>query len=182
MAMVTWILGWFGSILFVMRRNQRQVVDGLFMLKAFALLCSVFASVFFWLIFGASGWMYILFKAQESVYFMMPEESFWNFKLLLVLCFITKTIHLVDLLHTQTQHDIFFIDWEQPREGAPKSSRGAGSDEEDSGSSMVPVSAWRSVFVANEWVKLQGQRSVSVELTLLLLLYILRGLDWERCS
>ena len=44
---------------------------------------------------------------------MMPEESFWNFKLLLVLCFLCKTIHLVDLLHTQTQHDIFFIDWEQ---------------------------------------------------------------------
>ena len=37
------------------------------MLKAFALLCSVFATVFFWLIFGASGWMYILFKAQERM-------------------------------------------------------------------------------------------------------------------
>ena len=51
--------------------------------------------------------------SQESIYVMMPEESFWNFKLLLVLCFLCKTIHLIDLLHTQTQHDIFFIDWEQ---------------------------------------------------------------------
>jgi len=168
------VLGWFASLFFVMRRNQRQVVDGLFMLKAFALLCSVFATVFFWLIFGSAGWLYILFKAQESIYVMMPSETYWEFQLLLVLTFIAKVIHLIDLLHTQTQHDIFFIDWEQPRTGPDKR---AESDEE---TNVVPVSAWRSVFVANEWVKLQGQRTISVELTLLLLLFILRGLEWER--
>ena len=59
------------------------------------------------------------------------------------------------MLHTQTQHDIFFVDWEQPRTGAS----GGGDNE----SNVVPVSAWRSVFVANEWVKLQGQRTISTE-------------------
>eukprot|EP00966_Prymnesium_polylepis_P070614 1641015-Prymnesium_polylepis.1 len=90
MSIVTWVLGWFASLFFVMRRNQRQVVDGLFMLKAFALLCSVFATVFFWLIFGSAGWLYILFKAQESIYVMMPSETYWEFQLLLVLTFIAK--------------------------------------------------------------------------------------------
>ncbi|KAL1495402.1 hypothetical protein AB1Y20_016770 [Prymnesium parvum] len=173
MLIVAWILGWFVSLLFVMRRNQRQVVDGVFMLKALALLCAVFASAFFWLVFGASAWLFLLFKAQESIYLMMPSEDYWNFELLLSLTFIAKCVHVVDLLHTQTQHDIFFIDFEQP--ALPP-----GGAAHDGLEKATTVSAWRTVFVANEWVKLQGQRKISIELSLLLLLFVLRGLEWER--
>ena len=41
------------------------------------------------------------------------------------------------------------------------------------------VSVWRSVFAANEWVKLQASRAVHVEFNLLFLLLLLRGLDQE---
>ena len=62
--------------------------------------------------------------------------------------FAAKCLHIVDIVLTQTRHDLFFIDWEQPRAASD-----AKGDEEANGA--MPVSAWRTIFVANEWVKLQ---------------------------
>ena len=69
---------------------------------------------------------------------------------------------------SQAHHDVFFVDWEQPR--------GQQADEK------LPnqVSVWRSVFAANEWVKLQTSRAVHVEFNLLFLLFLLRGMDQAR--
>ena len=69
---------------------------------------------------------------------------------------------------SQAHHDVFFVDWEQPR--------GQQADEK------LPnqVSVWRSVFAANEWVKLQTSRAVYVEFNLLFLLFLLRGMDQAR--
>ena len=69
---------------------------------------------------------------------------------------------------SQAHHDVFFVDWEQPR--------GQQADEQ------LPnqVSVWRSVFAANEWVKLQTSRAVHVEFNLLFLLFLLRGMDQAR--
>ena len=87
--------------------------------------------------------------------------------------------------HVQTQHDLFFIDWEQPRgvskddandEQLPPAGRG-GAPRADK--NMVPVSVWRTIFVANEWVKLQEAQSISTEITLISLLFLLRGLGIE---
>ena len=45
---------------------------------------------------------------------------------------------------------------------------------------MLPVSVWRTIFVANEWVKLQDVRGISMEVNLIALLFLLRGLGVER--
>ena len=59
--------------------------------------------------------------------------------------------------------------------GSSKSARGAHGD-------AMPVSVWRKIFVANEWVKLQHLRSISVELNLIGLLFLLQGLGLERSA
>ena len=56
---------------------------------------------------------------------------------------------MCDVLYVQTQHDIFFIDWEQPR-----TLKGGDDDDEAARSASVgdvdgralPVSVWRSVL------------------------------------
>lgn len=78
-----------------------QVVDFLFMLKALAVVCSVFASTFTLLVFCSCGWLFILFKVQQDLYVMMPPETYWNFQMFLTLAFFAQCIHLVDLLHSQ---------------------------------------------------------------------------------
>ena len=179
-----------------MRRNQQQQIDGAFLLKAFSQLCRVFSDVFFWYLFGFCGWMYMLFKNQDEVFVMMPPDSALRpFRALLGCAFGAKCLHVADFVWSQAHHDpnpnpnpnphphphphsnpnpnpnqahhdVFFVDWEQPR--------GVGDDKQP-----TQVSVWRSVFAANEWVKLQASRAVHVEFNLLFLLLLLRGLDQE---
>ena len=47
-ALVLWGLGWLVQMYLWMRRNQRQQIDGTFLLKAVSQLCRVFSDVFFW--------------------------------------------------------------------------------------------------------------------------------------
>lgn len=48
------------------------------------------------------------------------------------------------------------------------------------GSYKLSVSAWRSLFVANELNELQAKRYISIEFTLLFLLFFLHGLGWDQ--
>ena len=153
MAVVVWVLGWFGKLVFSMRRNARQGVDAEFIVMAvargdglcrchhhrplhhrhlhlsppppppLAQLCRVFADVFFFLLFGIAGWLYILYKGQDEVYVLMPdgleaERLFYAFRATLCCVFGAKCVHIAWIIRTQTQHDVFFIDWEQPKGGA----------------------------------------------------------------
>lgn len=54
--------------------------------------------------------------------------------------------------------DIFFLDWEKPRRVLAK-----GGGREEPG----PVSAWRTLLVANEWNELQTARFTCPTFTLL---------------
>ena len=148
-----------------------------------AQLCRVFADVFFFLLFGIAGWLYILYKGQDEVYVLMPdgleaERLFYAFRATLCCVFGAKCVHIAWIIRTQTQHDVFFIDWEQPKGGADDAET-ANAD----GSGGPGVSVWRSIFAANEWFKLQTERTVSLELNLVSLLFLLEGvgqLDYAR--
>jgi len=232
-AIVLWVLGWFFQLYLWMRRNQRQVIDGAFLVRAASQLARVFADVFFWLLFGTCGWLYCLFKNQDDVFVMMPmDDELGPFQTVLVICFAAKLLHVLDMIVQQASHDVFFVDWEQPQGAVPdapeksrdddderdrdrrKARRGGRGDDgrgrdrdrdrdrderrgdrdrdrdrdrrdsdEDEEAALKraggAVSVWRSVFVANEWVRLQTQRCVSLEFNLLFLLFLLRGLDQE---
>ena len=63
--------------------------------------------------------------------------------------------------------DVFFLDWEKPRRVLAK-----GGAREESG----PVSAWRSLLVANEWNELQTARMTNPALTMVVL--VRHSLAW----
>ena len=106
------------------------------------------------------------------------ERLFYAFRATLCCVFGAKCVHIAWIIRTQTQHDVFFIDWEQPKGGADD-----GETANADGSGGPGVSVWRSIFAANEWFKLQTERTVSLELSLVSLLFLLEGvgqLDYAR--
>ena len=64
--------------------------------------------------------------------------------------------YVMKLLYKQSYADVHFIDWEPLR----NASKVSGS---------TSVSVWRSILVANEWVRLQTKRVLDIKLTLFLL-------------
>ena len=65
----------------------------------------------------------ILYKAQNELFFFMPvarpPDSMYMvgpwmpFQVFIIILFIAQCLQMIDLLLVQTQHDLFFIDWEQ---------------------------------------------------------------------
>ena len=71
--------------------------------------------------------------------------------------------------------DIFFIDWERPKEGGNKMS--ADGKSVGTGSS---VSIWRTYFVANEWNEIQTIRKTNVFFQLMATLFFLEVLNFKE--
>jgi hypothetical protein len=64
--------------------------------------------------------------------------------------------------------DIFFIDWEAPNPALKDSQTGE------------QVTAWRQIFLANEFNELQAEmRFLTPETTLLWFGFFIKGLGWE---
>lgn len=180
-ALIFWAIASLGPLYMQMRRNKGQVVDLTYLVGVLATVSHAFSNVFFLFLFGCCGWVLLLYKGQNEIYFLMPisEGPYLShfadrFRDILVAALFAKCLHIVDLVWRQTRLDLFFIDWEQPR--GRDAERGGDENGDDPSHG---VSTWRTIFVANEWVQLQGARAVSLELSLVALLFLLRGLDVE---
>lgn len=168
---------------------RSQVVDTTYLVGALARLCRVFADIFFVFLFGCAGWMLIIYKEQKEIYVMMPLSEGPNeselsrvFRAVLVAVFVAKWVHIVELVLSQTRHGLFFIDWEQPKGAADAEHAEGEVGLRSAGEVASGVSTWRTIFVANEWAQLQGVRTVSLELSLVSLLFLQQGLGLEDFS
>jgi hypothetical protein len=86
-------------------------------------------------------------RPQEEVQLLMlRDEQLANFRVTVLLAIVGQSLGLVQLLWSQVNIDVFFIDWEKPRRVLAK-----GGGREDT----APVSCWRTLLVANEWNELQ---------------------------
>merc|ERR1719261_1076818 len=125
------------------------------MIRLFAVVAEVFALTFFSLIFGVTIWWFITFKNGNELFLLMPAElppsiflGIMPFQIFISCMFGAKLVHVLDIVRVQTQHDLFFLDWEQPRaqkseggdddEPTTSSSRAKGGDDRKG---MIPVSA-----------------------------------------
>ena len=78
----------------------------------------------------------------------------------------TQTLVVFQLVYKQCTMEVLFVDWEPARAPDPQS--------------PFPISAWRSIFVANEWAELQTTRRTSVHFILFWLGFFLVGLGLEH--
>eukprot|EP00039_Didymoeca_costata_P004639 m.75010 g.75010 ORF g.75010 m.75010 type:complete len:1006 (+) comp12487_c0_seq3:1381-4398(+) len=129
-------------------------------------LSAVLSTLIFVVLCGVSLYFLIFSKGDQSgSAFVLPpkNEDIDLFETLLIVGTLFKALHFIFVIHQQSQADIFFIDWEPPKQ--PGSIDRVGEPE------AATVSLWRRLFVANEWNELQTQLQFPMELVLLLMLF-----------
>ena len=130
--------------------------------------------------------------------------------MLVYTCFFAQSGFLAQLLYLQCTAEVFFVDMENGNHSASASSSAASGGSSDNASSAPllnnssgggnnangattssgaatlaaesSVSAWRRIFVANEWNRLQGCRRTSLELTLVVIAFAFMGRDLEALA
>ena len=104
--------------------------------------------------------MLVLFKGQTEIFLTLPEgDQEIAFITLLVTAFVFRLATVFYLIWKQVTVQIFLIDWEKPKEQVNGNS--------------VPVSIWRTYFVANEWNEIQSLRKIRpVPVLLAVLLFL----------
>ena len=167
---------WLYGVLQTSRRRQTRDPDAKTMMHAAGSGANAIASGLTIVMFWASGYFFLFYKAQtDDGYTMVPLDSSSEVKLfkeLLDAAVSFAAIGVAYLIQWQTNYDIFFLDWERPRTSSAPNGKIDAS----------PVSAWRKMFIANEWNELQSQRVTSRELTLLLMVLFLEGLNGRNLA
>lgn len=118
--------------------------------------------IIFVLMFTICLYWFIGIKIQSgSKLLLVPVDSstlaYFNFGL--YLGFACSLAHVLHSIYRQCTVDIFFLDWEKSR-GKLLS---LNNEEPEK---ACPVSAWRSIFVANEWSRLQTFRRTNLSFNL----------------
>ena len=121
-------------------------------------------AVILMLFYEGSLWAFL--QRQDVVYLVHPEgKAVEEWLGLLGAAFALRCLSLIHMVVMQCSADIFLIDWERPR-GVSRAQDGKKSAE-------VPVSIWRTYFVANEWNEIQASRKVNPNLQVRVLFCVL---------
>jgi meckelin len=86
------------------------------------------------------------------------ETDVSYFKLAVVATAGLELVHVTRMIYKQCTAELFFVDWEQAK---------ALNQESAESTKKVTVSIWRSIFMSNEWAKLQVYRKCDIQFTLL---------------
>ncbi|KAM9095922.1 meckelin isoform 1-T1 [Sarcophilus harrisii] len=161
------------------RRIGSPMIDLQTVMKFLVYYAGDLANVFFIITMGTGLYWLIFFKAQKAVSVLLPmlsqEESFVTY----VGCaFALKTLQFLHKLVCQVTIDIFFIDWERPKGKVLKAVEGEGGLR----SAAVPVSIWRTYFVANEWNEIQAVRKINPLLQVLTVLFFLEVVGFKNLA
>ena len=166
---------WLYGVMQVSRRRQTRDPDAKSMLHAVGTGANAIASGLTIAMLWASGYFFLFYKAQTEVYTMVPLDEAKQvkvFKEMLDVAVSLAAVGVAYLVYWQCDYDIFFLDWERPRTSSTPSGK----------IDAAPVSAWRKMFIANEWNELQSRRITSRELTLLLMVLFLEGLNYQNLA
>ncbi|XP_021118294.1 meckelin isoform X3 [Heterocephalus glaber] len=161
------------------RRIGSPMIDLQTVMKFFVYYAGDLANVFFVVTVGTGLYWLIFFKAQKSVSVLLPlaaqEERFVTY----VGCaFALKALQFLHKLISQITIDIFFIDWERPKGKVLKAVEGEGGVR----TATVPVSIWRTYFVANEWNEIQTVRKINPLFQVLTILFFLEIVGFKNLA
>ena len=87
--------------------------------------------------------------------------------------FIFKFLQVIHIIACQVTVDIFFIDWERPKNQAS-----AGGDSQKG--QEASVSIWRTYFLANEWNELQVTRKINPIFQIFCVIFFLHVVGFEN--
>ncbi|KAJ8608271.1 hypothetical protein CTAYLR_007272 [Chrysophaeum taylorii] len=147
--------------------------------RCILLYARIFVRAYFPLVFVLCTYWLVFFKFQDAVFTMLPRENrddgkdfeYYPVRTMIIVMWTFQTASVFQLAYDQCNREVFFLDWERPRE------QHFPFDAESHRSS---VSAWRTVVVANKWAELQTARRTSLRFVLLGVGFVLLGLDYEN--
>jgi len=121
-------------------------------------------------------WLFTKSQATGSAFLLPPDnENVAMFETAMIFGLTGKLIHILVTIWNQRSIVIFFIDWESGKselEDSNAESDQAAREKAKNAKTMLTesanqVSAWRRLFIANEWNELQSMQSVSIRVVLL---------------
>ncbi|KPA73559.1 hypothetical protein ABB37_09855 [Leptomonas pyrrhocoris] len=152
-----------------MRRRQYLVLDWLALLRFFVYLCNHISNVYFVVVAIASWYIFIAYKDQSTLSRAMMAKDLY-ISAMLYTAVVAKAVTVLYRLVEQCNADYFVIDWERSKGQLLRENK------------IVPVSMWRSTFVANELNELQALRYWHPLLTMAIILLFLVGLEYLNMS
>lgn len=186
-------------------RQQRQFCDVDTCGRCVGFLAGNVAVALFWTVLTVAGWcVWTAYGADASTLrLLMPIDAVQQ-RLLDVLLYVSvplKAALVGQQLWRLCQVDVFFVDWERPRgndghynakstglhgmlDNATTSASVSSVGQHHNGGAYgeAGVSAWRTYFVANEWLRLGTQRKCSVLVHSVLVGGALLSLDYRLVS
>lgn len=150
------------------KRAGRIAIDFATLLNFFFNVCAALGNIFFITILIIGLYFLVFFKRQDVVVVMplIGNTLTQNYMILILIAFIFKLLHLIYMVIRQCTIDIFFIDWECPN-----------SKQKD-----APISAWRTLFAANEWNEIQTIRRTNTSFQLMIVIYFLVVVGFENLA
>ncbi|XP_064409881.1 meckelin [Latimeria chalumnae] len=161
------------------RRNGTAVIDLPAVFKFLLFYAGDLANVFFIVTVGTGLYWLIFFKGQQHVSVVLPLPSQEKSFVIYVGCaFGLKALQFLHMFMSQLAVDIFFIDWERPKGKILKSVEDGGGIKNQ----PIPVSIWRTYFVANEWNEIQTVRKISPHFQIFAVLFFLKVVGFENLA
>ncbi len=106
-----------------------------------------FSFFYFWYLFGMTAYWFIFFKLEERVFLLLPALDTYadNYEPFIIIFGLTASLKFVTIIYkiifdSQTNFDVFLIDWERPKYKSKK----VGQKDKES------TYAGRRIFVMNE--------------------------------
>jgi meckelin len=178
------VVVWIFRIYLFNKLNPSQYYRGNFSLymlfKAIFLLLDTWSSILFWFIYAISLYWVAIYKFENRMFALLPEnswaKSYKAIDVIYAVVAVSKIIVVLCKVLESATVDIILVDSEKPKikkNVAEHFGKEESKEEEE-------VSAWRSLFVANEYCELQKYRLIKIELTILIFLFFYEGLNWKN--
>ncbi|KAK6185155.1 hypothetical protein SNE40_007450 [Patella caerulea] len=160
------------------KRAGRISIDFATLMNFIFFLSAALSNCFFVVNFGIAFYWLVFFKRQDAAYLVHPSgQSLLEWQILFGFSFALKVLNVLHLIVMQCMVDIFFIDWERPVARAINNQ----SQDKRAGQEM-PVSIWRTYFVANEWNELQGIRKINKIFQIFAVVFFLSVVGFENVT
>ena len=161
--------------------GANDALDGNFFFAATFGILSSWTMVMFWYLWVMSIYWFFFYKVSTAVYCMLPDDrlhwltrnDYYPFRVILGLCFVGQVCRMIEIIKKQCNIDIFLMDWETPRGKLVNPREAAGETK------TAPISAWRTIFCANEWNEMQSTRKTDSTFTILFILFLFVGCDMQ---
>lgn len=151
------LIFWLYRSFIVVRRYGEDGIDFYVLLAIVTELLSIISYYIFLIAFAFSFAIFCAYKWHDGSYKSISDDL----SILTPFIWVAFAVSLVAaFLKTLMQYrsDVFIMDWEPRHQGAP-------------------VSAWRRIMIANEWIRMLFYRSYNVPFTLITMLFIIDGFD-----